>query len=69
MGTILQFQQSDASLHSASDVQASLKRRKNGSAEIIIFPGVRIERKDDPEIGDTVPKTRKRAKGTVRQKV
>jgi len=69
MGTILQFQQPDASLYSASNVQASLKRSKNRSAEIIIFPGVRIERPEDSKTHDATPKTRKRTKGIARRKV
>lgn len=69
MGTILQFRQPDQSEQTASDVQAALKRSEKESAEIIIFPGVRIERQDEPEAPDTTSGTRKRAKKAARRKV
>lgn len=69
MGTILQFRQTGTSLHSASELQASLRKRGGRSAEIIIFPGVRIERAEKADDSKTEPKTRKRAKRAGRQKV
>lgn len=69
MGTILQFRQAETSIHSAHGIQASLKRRKNLSAEIIIFPGVRIERQESPNAPGAEHKPGKRAKRTARRKV
>lgn len=69
MGTILEFRQPETSRPSADDSPAGLKIGENNSAEIIIFPGVRIERQDgaDPSGADAKPS--KRAKRTARQKV
>lgn len=69
MGTILEFRQPETSRLSAEDSSAGLKSGENNSAEIIIFPGVRIERQDGADPSDTNAKPSKRAKRTARQKV
>lgn len=69
MGTILQFHQPDANRQSAEDVQAMLRKRGKASAEIIIFPGVRIEREPRPETSTAKAAPSKRAKKTARRKV
>lgn len=69
MGTILQFRQPDQIEQTVNDIQTSLKQPKDHSAEIIIFPGVRIERHEEPETPEADPGTRKRAKKAARRKV
>jgi hypothetical protein len=69
MGTILQFRQPDQSEQTAADVQAALKGSARESAEIIIFPGVRIARQDEPETPDITSGPCKRAKKAARRKV
>ena len=69
MGTILEFRQPETSRPSADNSPAGLKIGENNSAEIIIFPGVRIDRNDGTDPSDTDAKPNKRAKRTARQKV
>lgn len=69
MGTILQFRQPDQSEQTAADVQVALKSWASESAEIIIFPGVRIARQGEPETPDITPGPCKRAKKAARRKV
>lgn len=68
MVTILEFRQPEIDREGSDAAQAPVKHPKGRSAEIIIFPGVRIERHKPPESPGAAPKTRKRAKRTARRK-
>ncbi len=67
MATIVEFRQPET--QKGSDASSAAKKRPRGpSAEIIIFPGVRIERPAEPATDGAAPKPKKRAKRTVRRK-
>jgi hypothetical protein len=68
MVTILEFRQPDIDRARPDAAPPPVKHPKGRSAEIIIFPGVRIERHKEPETPSVAPKTRKRAKRTARRK-
>ncbi|MHA1165027.1 MAG: hypothetical protein ACTSP0_05515 [Alphaproteobacteria bacterium] len=68
MVTILEFHPPEHDGEGLDTTRAPVKHPRGRSAEIIIFPGVRIEHnKEDEKVGDAV-KTRKRTKRTVRPK-
>ena len=68
MVTILEFRQPEIDREGSDVTRATVKHPKGRSAEIIIFPGVRIERHKEPETPIAAPKTRKRTKRTARRK-
>jgi hypothetical protein len=68
MVTILEFRQPEVDREESDAARAPVKHPKGRSAEIIIFPGVRIERHTKPETPSAEPKTRKRRKRTARRK-
>ena len=68
MGTILQFRQADTSKHSSVVPRSGMRSAGSTSAEIIIFPGVRIERKKEPG-HPTEPVSGKRTGKTARRKI
>lgn len=68
MVTILEFRQPDIDRAGQDAAPSSVKQPEGRSAEIIIFPGVRIERHKEPEMSSAAPKTRKRAKRAARRK-
>lgn len=68
MVTILEFRQPEIDREGSDATRATVKHPKGRSAEIIIFPGVRIERHKEPETPIVAPKTRKRTKRTARRK-
>ena len=68
MVTILEFRQPEIDREGSDVSRAPVKHPKGRSAEIIIFPGVRIERHPKPETPSVTPKTRKRTKRTARRK-
>lgn len=68
MATIVEFRLPETDRKGADAAQASVKHPKGRSAEIIIFPGVRIERHAELKTGGAAPKPRKRAKHAVRRK-
>lgn len=68
MVTILEFHPREHDGEGLDTTRASVKHPKGRSAEIIIFPGVRIEHHAEAEKASAAVKTRKRAKRTVRRK-
>jgi len=68
MGTILQFRQTDASNRSSVVPRPGLMSAGSTSAEIIIFPGVRIEREKEPN-HPTEPVSGKRTRKAARRKI
>ena len=68
MVTILEFRQPEIDREGSDAARAPMKHPKGRSAEIIIFPGVRIERHKKHETPRVAPKTKKRAKQTARRK-
>jgi hypothetical protein len=69
MGTILQFRQTEHFGISTDETRSCMRSPEGRSAEIIIFPGVRIERQEGPESPTTTPASPKRAKPAARRKV
>jgi len=63
MVRILEFRRPDASQSPATANRGAEKRPDGESAEIIIFPGVRIERKERGGSGLRAKRRAKRAKG------
>lgn len=68
MVTILEFRQPEIDREGPDVARALVNHPKGRSAEIIIFPGVRIERHPKPESPSVVPKSRKRTKRMARKK-
>ena len=68
MGMILEFHHPDADGDGVDAARENVKQPMGRSAEIIIFPGVRIERHRDPDTPTAAPKTKKRAKRMARRK-
>ena len=68
MVTILEFHPPEHDGEGLDTTRASVKHPRGRSAEIIIFPGVRIEHHTEGEKVSAVAKTRKRTKRTVRRK-
>jgi len=68
MATIVEFRLPETDRKGSDAAQATVKHPKGRSAEIIIFPGVRIERHAEPKTDRAAPKPRKRAKRAVRRK-
>jgi hypothetical protein len=69
MVTILEFRQPENDRLESDIARTPVKYPKGRSAEIIIFPGVRIERNTKQSKSNVAPKTRKRAKRTARRKL
>lgn len=68
MVTILEFQPPEHDRGGLDSASAPVKHPNGRSAEIIIFPGVRIERQKEQEEVSTAAKTRKKSNRTVRRK-
>jgi hypothetical protein len=68
MVTILEFRQPENDREGPDVSRTTVKHLKGSSAEIIIFPGVRIERHPKPKTPSVAPKTRKSTKRTARRK-
>lgn len=68
MATIVEFRQPETDRRGSDAARATEKYRNGRSAEIIIFPGVRIERHGELAASRAVAKPRKRAKRAVRRK-
>ena len=68
MATIVEFRLPEADRKGSDAAQETVKHPKGRSAEIIIFPGVRIERHAEPNTDSVAPKPTKRAKRAVRRK-
>lgn len=68
MVTILEFHPPEHLGVGLDTPRAPVKHPQGRSAEIIIFPGVRIERHTEGEKATETPKTRKRTKRTARRK-
>ena len=66
--TILEFRQPESERGHTDAHGSSKNYAKNRSAEIIIFPGVRIERQSGSSTGDADAKPRKGAKRAGRRK-
>ena len=69
MGTILQFRQDDTSKRHRADTRSGMGSPDRIYAEIIIFPGVRIERQTDPDRPAAKRVTGKRTRNTARRKI
>lgn len=68
MATVVEFPQSETRRKGPDASTAIVKNSRGRSAEIIIFPGVRIERPGESPEDRTAPKPKKRAKRAVRRK-
>lgn len=68
MGMILEFRQPDSVSSAQEASRSDTNDTKGRSAEIIIFPGVRIERHEGSAPAKTRTKTTKRTKRTARRK-
>jgi len=68
MATIVEFRLPETDRKASGAALATEKYPKGRSAEIIIFPGVRIERHSEMTVSRTAAKPRKRAKRAVRRK-
>ena len=68
MVTILEFHPPEHDGGGLDTDRAPAKNPRGGSAEIIIFPGVRIEHHKENEKASEPVKTRKKTKRTVRRK-
>ncbi len=68
MVTILEFRQPKNDREGPDISRTTVKHPMGSSAEIIIFPGVRIERHPKPKTPSVAPKTRKSTKQTARRK-
>ena len=68
MATILEFRQAECDRTEADNQGSTAKGPKGKSAEIVIFPGVRIERQVDQETSLATAKPRNRAKRAARRK-
>ncbi len=66
--TILDFHQAECDRAVTDSAGSTAELAKGQSAEIIIFPGVRIERQANNEIGLATAKPMKRAKRAARRK-
>ena len=66
--TILEFPQAEIDTAERVNLDSTAKQTCDRSAEIIIFPGVRIERRADHETGLPTAKSRKRAKRALHRK-
>ncbi|GBE42348.1 hypothetical protein BMS3Bbin10_00409 [bacterium BMS3Bbin10] len=68
MATIVEFRQPETQRKGSDASSATVKHPRGRSAEIIIFPGVRIERPAGSAVDGAAPKPKKRAKRAVRRK-
>jgi len=68
MVTILEFRQPENDREGPDVSRTTVKHPKGSSAEIIIFPGVRIERHPKSKTPGVAPKTGKSTKRTARRK-
>lgn len=68
MATIVEFRLPETDRKGSDAAQATVKQPNGRSAEIIIFPGVRIERHAGSKTGGVAQKPTKRAKRAVRRK-
>lgn len=67
--TILEFRHPECKRAETDAHGSSQNRTTSRSAEIIIFPGVRIERQSGPEGGEPSAKPRKPTKRAARRKL
>jgi hypothetical protein len=68
MATIVEFRLPKTDSKGSDAMRATVKHSERRSAEIIIFPGVRIERHAELVVDRTAPKSSKRAKRALRRK-
>jgi len=68
MATIVEFRQPETVRKGSDASSATVNHPRGRSAEIIIFPGVRIERTAASNRDKAAPKSKKRAKRAVRRK-
>lgn len=69
MGTILQFRQTGASKRHNTPARSGMSSTGSASAEIIIFPGVRIERQNEPGHPGAKRISGKRTRKAARRKI
>ena len=67
--TILEFRHPECERAESDSNGSSQHRTANQSAEIIIFPGVRIERQSGPEDGEPSAKSGKRTNRAARREL
>ncbi len=67
--TILEFRHPECEREVSDSDGLTQNRKADRSAEIIIFPGVRIERQSGPEDGEPSAKSGKRTNRAVRREL